>query len=179
MAGAIGTEGLVGYTTRICRSVASFASLVKRRPMQSNPVCVFMAVGLNTLGNLNFGHQLGCASFHRDGVAQVALQPDCLVGGRQVLAVMAAETARRFQMRQVIRLHSPVSFLVNEEVLIECLLNSGYSRLNFVSVGFIEIGMLFLIKGTQGTNRLIPIIGGGVICAKYLNTFPLDARYIR
>jgi len=130
MAGAVGAEGRVAHTAGVSHGMARLAGCIKFTVMERNPIGIQVAGGFNTARHLNIGHQLVAGGNHRNGMAQVAFQADGLLVCRQVLAIVAAEASRRFLVRQVIGLHTPVGFLVNKDILAIGFLDFSHRLIN-------------------------------------------------
>ena len=88
-----------------------------------------------------------------DAVADVALEPDRLVVLRQVLAIMAAEAARRIYVPDVRGVRVPIHFLVGKHGIGIDLLQGSNGLRHGRSVGAVKTGVMRLIVAIQHGRR--------------------------
>ena len=88
-----------------------------------------MRLGLGAAADLNSRRKVLCGGDDRDRMANIAFQAYGFLVGIQMLTIMAAETASRINMTDVIRMGIPIDFLLHENGI--CV--NGLQFLNSVS----------------------------------------------
>src|SRR4026207_1466508 len=114
MTGRVGTEGSIARAAWVIHSVAGRAGGTERLVMQADPVRVEVRFGLRASTDLDSGHKVIWPFDYRDRMADIAFKPNCLLLIIKMFAIVAAETTRRIDVAQVIRICRPINLLVME-----------------------------------------------------------------
>ncbi len=94
-----------------------FVVFIKDKAVQGDPVWIFVRIWLATLVNRDQGDQIIGAGDDRDSVTQVAFQTNSRPRSIQVLAVVAAKTARIGFVAHIVGVCIPANFLFGEDTL--------------------------------------------------------------
>jgi len=160
---AVGAEGGIAGAARVGNGVAAGAGRVEGLVMERNPVGVGVRCRLDALADLDIGSQGLGAGNDRDRMAQVAFQAHCLAGGGDVLAIVAAETAGRIVVTDVIGMRGPIVFLV-EELGLRVISAQCFNRIaDGDRILGPEIRVELLVVGRNAGDGQVGVLHAGIV----------------
>src|SRR3972149_3231436 len=102
-------------------------------------------------------------------MAQVALQADGFLIGVQMFAIVAAKTARRILVTDIVGMGIPIGFLMWKYTLAIYILQGSDRRPDFIAIRSVEFWIISLVKAVKTRHPVESHFGGFVGRAVYLN----------